>query len=70
MDYNPWGHKELDTTERLSTQLNYRFYLDLTSFSTNVLFSVSGSNPAYHITFIHNIVYREKIVRNNQKNMH
>ena len=69
MDHNPRGCKELDTTERLSTQLNYSCYLDFISFSTHVLFSVSGSNPAYHITFSHNIIYREKIVRNTQKNM-
>ena len=70
VDHNPRGCKELGTTERLSTQLNYSCYSDFVSLSTHVLFSVSGSNPAYHATLSHNMIYREELVRNTQKNMH
>ena len=37
MGYSPWGHKESDTTERLSTSTQYKGYLTIDIFSKELL---------------------------------
>ena len=41
MGYSPWGHKELDRAERLSTQhtKSLKFYEDATFFTSNDIFT-------------------------------
>ena len=44
MGYGPWGHKELDTTERLTLQLSHIIYIYIYIFIYNI-----------YINFVHHI---------------
>ena len=42
MGYSPWGHKESDTTERLTLSLTFPFHTLLVLLSGQVALVISG----------------------------
>ena len=62
MDYNPWGHKELDTTEQLSLSL-FLAQLDLCSGASSLLTRVKWQPSERCLRIIMKIVLTLQIPR-------